>query len=113
MTGSTSFRVATSNTCSEPSSLPFRDIETASRFPSGDGTNQSIAVVPFGSSAFGSTITCMATGSSARPSTAIIGCCFGGWVYSAKTCSPTARRFEKALDVADACRMNRSNIGLR
>ena len=46
--------VATSYTCSVPSSLPFFDNETAIFVPSGDGTHQSIAVAPDGSSTFGS-----------------------------------------------------------
>ena len=50
---STTSPLATSKTCSVPSSVPCSDNETASRVPSGDGTNQSIVVSPVGSMASG------------------------------------------------------------
>ena len=42
---------------SVPSSLPFSESDTATRFPSRDGTNQSIVVAPFVLSVFGSSTT--------------------------------------------------------
>ena len=53
MGSSTTSPLATSKTCNVPSSVPCSDSETASRVPSGDGTNQSIVVSPVGSMASG------------------------------------------------------------
>ena len=51
----TTWPLATSKMCNVPSSVPCSDSETARRFPSADGTNQSIVVSPDGSMASGST----------------------------------------------------------
>src|ERR1700754_5208889 len=80
MTGSTSLWLATSKMWREPSSLPPRDMDTATDFPSGDGTNQSIAVAPVGSRLLGSTMTTAVAGLRSGPNTDSIGCCLGGWV---------------------------------
>ncbi len=83
-----SLPVATSNTCTVPSSLPLRDSETATRFPSGDGTNQSIAVWPDGSSVLGSTTGRTCDGSAEAGITVTIGCCFGGCTVSVNSRPP-------------------------
>ena len=51
--------------------------------PSNDGTNQSIAVVPFVSRTFGSSTTFSDLRSSADASVTNSGCCFGGWNFIA------------------------------
>ena len=66
MTTSVFLPVATSNTDTSPASLPPFDSDTATSLPSGDGTNQSIEVVPFVSSSFGSSRTRASAGLSAR-----------------------------------------------
>ena len=58
--------MAVSKTYRLPSSLPPFDSETATRLPSGEGTYQSIAVAPLGSSVFGSSTVRAFAGSSVR-----------------------------------------------
>src|SRR5437773_12052316 len=55
----------------------------ATYFPSKDGTNQSIAVVPLASSTFGSSTTFADLRSSADASVTRSGCCLGGWNFIA------------------------------
>src|SRR5207237_8740611 len=65
--------------CNVPSSLPPCEIDIATYLPSRDGTNQSIAVLPDGSSLFGSSTTFSDFRASAEASVTSICCCFGGW----------------------------------
>src|SRR4030095_15834127 len=64
---------------SVPSSLPPCEIDIATYLPSRDGTNQSIAVLPVGSSLFGSSTTLSDFKSSADDRVTSICCCSGGW----------------------------------
>ena len=76
--------LAESKTCRDPSSVPCCDSETASRLPSGDGTNQSIVVSPDGSMASGSTTMRSVPVSSRSVSATRNGCCRGVCSLSAK-----------------------------
>ena len=87
---STSSPVEASNTCSVPSSVPCEDNDTATRRPSGEGTNQSIVVAPLGSSTFGSTITRSVDASVTSDNATRKTCCLGGWRFRANAVAPPA-----------------------
>ena len=80
-----SLPVSVSKKCNTPSSLPFFERHTATRSPSGDGTYQSMAVVPFVSYLFRSRIVFGGIGRLRLVSEMSTGCCCGGLNLSAKT----------------------------
>ena len=87
MRSGSSFPVATSTTWSVPSSVPSLESDTATSFPSGDGTKKSMAVRPEGSSAVGSK-SVFSVAASRAPSVTRKGCCLGGWNFRAKSVPP-------------------------
>src|SRR4029077_11419220 len=70
----------------------------ATYLPSNDGTNQSIAVVPFVSRTFGSSTTFSDLRSSADASVTKSGCCFGGWDFMANKISARETDAEELQD---------------
>ena len=72
--------------------VPCSDSETATRRPSGDGTNKSMVVSPDGSMASGSTTTRSVAVSSRSVSATRNGCCRGVCSFSAKKVLPPDTR---------------------
>src|SRR5260370_39649582 len=77
--------VSTSKKCNEPCSLPPSDNEIAMSLPSGEGTNQSMAVVPLLLYVFGSKTTRACAGESRLSRRIKTGCCAGGFDHKGNT----------------------------
>src|SRR5215470_13887129 len=82
-----------------PSSLPCSDSDSATRAPSDDGTQKSIAVSPEGSIALGSTRTRSVAVSTRSDSATRNSYCLGGWRFSAKYTNPAGA--ENAVTLCD------------
>src|SRR6266478_2236758 len=79
-----SLPVSTSKKCNVPCSLPPSEREMATRRPSGDGTDQSIAMLPFVLYAFGSKTVRQSAGGFSEERRTRTGCCAGGLKRTAK-----------------------------
>ena len=78
-----SLPVATSKMCAAASSDPFSESAAATYLPPKEGTKKSIDSDPLPLAALGSKMTRALAGSSAERITTSVGCCWGGWYFSA------------------------------